>query len=99
MGTSPFDTFALLVPEDRDEEAVESDDPEEMVDIASEHTAAEHPPILSLQPLENSEGDFPRLSHDEEEDWYFLTIELPATAEGKPTKMTLNLVFEGVGEL
>lgn len=99
MGTSPFDTFALLVPQDRDEEVVEIDDPEEMVDIASEHTIAEHPPILSLQPLENAEGEFPRLTHDEEEDWYFLVIELPATADGEPTKLNLNLVFEGIGDL
>jgi hypothetical protein len=99
MGTSPFDTFALLVPQDRDEEVVETDDPEEMVDIASEHTIAEHPPILSLQPLEDAEGEFPRLTHDEEEDWYFLTIELPATADGEPAKLTLNLVFEGIGDL
>jgi hypothetical protein len=99
MGTSPFETFAILIPQDRDEEAVDTDDPEEMVEIASEHTIAEHPPILSLQPIEDAKGEFPRLTHEEEEDWHFLTIEVPATANGKPTKLSLNLVFEGIGEL
>ena len=99
MGTSPFDTFALLIRVDRDEEVVESNDPEEMVEIASEHTIADHPPILSLQPLEDAEGEFPRLTHNEEEEWYFLTIDLPATAKGEAAELTLNLVFEGIGEL
>lgn len=99
MGTSPFDTFALLIPQDRDAEVLELNDPEDMVDIASEHTIAEHPPILSLQPRPEADGEFPRLTFNEEEEWHFLTILLPATSEGKESQLPLNLVFEGIGEL
>jgi hypothetical protein len=99
MGTSPFDTFAILIPVDRDEEVLESNDPEDMVEIASEKTIAEHPPILSLQPREQADGEFPRLTHNEEEEWHFLTVLLPATSEGKETQLPLNLVFEGLGDL
>ena len=99
MGTSPFDTFALLIPVDRDAEARVVDYAEDAVDIASEHTIAEHPPILSLQPREEADGEFPRLTYEEEHEWHFLTILLPATAEGKEAQLPLNLVFEGIGEL
>ncbi len=61
LGTSPFDTFAILIPYQKDAEVVEFMDPEVMVEIASEDTPAEHPPILSLQPLEKAKGTFPRL--------------------------------------
>lgn len=99
MGTSPFDTFAILIPQARDAEVLELDDSEEMVDIASEDTIAEHPPILSLQPREESDGEFPRLTFEEEEEWHFLTVLLPATSEGEATELPLNLVFEGIGDL
>ena len=99
MGTSPYDTFALLIPQDRDAEARAVEYAEDAVDIASEHTIAEHPPILSLQPRDEADGEFPRITHDEEHEWHFLTILLPATSEGEKTELPLNLVFEGIGEL
>ena len=51
-------------------------DPEVMVEIAGEDTPAEHPPILSLQPLKKAEGSFPRLAHSDEDAWHFLMLKL-----------------------
>lgn len=99
MGTSPYDTFALLILNERDAEARDMEYAEDAVDIASEHTIAAHPPILSLQPRDDADGEFPRLTHDEDHEWHFLTLLMPATAKGEATTLPLNLVFEGIGEL
>ena len=99
MGTSPFDSFAILVPYEKDADVLEFMDPEEMVDIASEDTPAEHPPILSLQPTDHAEGDFPRMEEEEEEEWHFLSIKIPAIAGDEKTELPLNLVVVGIGEL
>jgi hypothetical protein len=99
MGTSPYETFALLIIQDRDEEAVGYDDPIDMADIAAEHTAAEHPPILAFQPLEDPEGEYPRLTKHEDEEWHYLAIQFPATIEGEESKMSVNIVFEGIGDI
>ncbi len=100
MGTAPFDTFALLLPHDKDAEVREFPDHDTMVDLASEDTVALHPPILSLQPLEEPGGEFPRLHWNEEEEWHFIYLSFPVeTPEGKTAKLPLGLVFEGMGEI
>ena len=98
LGTSPFDTFAILVPYQKDAEVLEFMDPEVMVEIASEDTPAEHPPILSLQPLEKPKGSFPRLDHHEEEAWNSLCLKLSGKVGDEKREMAVKLVFEGIGE-
>lgn len=100
MGTAPFDTFGLLVPAAKDAEVREYPDHDTMVEMASEDTVAEHPPVLSLQPLDDATGDFPRLYWDDEDEWRFLYLKFPtATPDGKKTDLPLGLVIEGMGEL
>lgn len=99
LGTSPFDTFAILVPYQKDAEVLEFMDPEIMVEIASEDTPAEHPAVLSLQPLEKAEGTFPRLDHSDEEAWHFLLLKLSGKVGEEKRDMAVKLVFEGIGEL
>jgi len=99
LGTSPFDTFAILVPHQMDAEVLKFMDPEIMVEIASEDTPAEHPAVLSLQPLEKAEGPFPRLDHSDEEDWHFLLLKLSGKVGEKKRDMAVKLVFKGIGEL
>ena len=99
MGTAPFDTFAVLLPHEKDAEVLEYPDHETLVELASEDTIAEHPPILSAQPLDDSSGEFPRLSSEGEDDWHFLCLKLSAKADGKSMDLVFQLVFEGVGEL
>ena len=99
LGTSPFDTSASLIPYKKDAEILEIMDTEVMVEIAGEDTPAEHPPILSLQPLENAKGSFPRLEHNEEDAWNSLCVKLSGKVGDEKRDMTVKLVFEGIGDL
>ena len=99
MGTSPYDTFAILMPFDKDDELKEYADHEFMVELASEDTIAEHPPILALQPMDSVEGEFPRLQMNEEEEWHSFCMKFPAKAGDESTVLPLFIVFEGIGEL
>lgn len=99
LGTAPFDTFAILIPNERDGQLKDMPDHETMVELAQEGTIAEHPPILSLQPFEKVEGEIPRLELNEEHEWEFLYLTFPIEAEGKKSEITVGLVVHGVGEL
>ncbi len=99
MGTSPFDTFAILIPYDKDDELKEYADSEFMVELASEDTIAEHPPILALQPMDGVEGEFPRLHVNGEEEWHSFCMKFPAKAGDKSTVLPLFVVFEGIGDI
>ena len=99
MGTSPFDTFALLMPHDKDFELKEFADHEFMVELASEDTIAEHPPILAMQPMASDEGEFPRLEYEEEDEWHSLCLKFPTKAGAESVTLPIHLVFEGIGDL
>ena len=98
MGTAPFDTFAMLIPNARDGELKGVPDHDKMVDIAKEKTVTEHPPILSLQPMKAAEGEFPRIDEGGEE-WHFLTIKLPGKSGADAVEVPVQLVFDGIGDL
>lgn len=99
MGTSPYDTFAILMPLDAEAELKEYRDHETMVDLASEGTIAEHPPILALQPMANAEGEFPRMGMNEEDEWYFVCLKFPVKVGDETVELPVQFVFEGIGEL
>lgn len=100
MGTAPFDFFAILIPHEKDGELFEKGPPDHdfLVEIASEDTVAEHPPILSIQPYDKAEGDFPRLDEGEE-DWQFLNLQLPVNVGGESKTLAIHLVYEGIGDV
>lgn len=98
MGTSPTDTFAVLIPADRDRDVRAYPEHDEMVDISLEHTAANHPPILSLQPRENAGEEYPHLDTGGN-DWHFVCLKLPAKAGEETFDITLQMVIEGIGYL
>lgn len=99
LGTAPYDTFAILIPNERDGQLKDMRDHDTMVELAQEGTIAEHPPILSLQPFEKTEGEIPRLELNEEHEWEFLYLTFPIEADGKKSEITVGLVVHGVGEL
>ena len=101
MGTAPFDTFAILIPYEKDGQLFENGPPDHdfLVEIASEDTVAEHPPILSIQPYDKAEGDFPRLDEADDEEWLFLNLQLPVKVGGESKTLAIHLVYEGIGEL
>ncbi len=101
LGTAPFDTFAILMPNDKDHLLKDGYNHDNMVELAQEGTIAEHPPILSLQPIEKekAEGEFPRIEVNAEHEWEFLYIKFPIDAAGTKTELTVGLVVQGIGEL
>ncbi len=99
MGTAPFDTFAILIPNAKDAQLKDGYNHDAMVELAQEGTVAEHPPVLSLQPFEKIDGEFPRIELDEEHEWEFLYLQFPLDAAGTKTELTLGLVVQGIGEL
>ncbi len=99
LGTSPFDTFAILVPYDTDDELKEYADPEFMVELASENTVAEHPAIIALQPMDGAEGEFPRLHVNEEEGWHSFCMKFPVKAGADSAVLPVHVVFEGIGDI
>jgi hypothetical protein len=99
MGTSPYDTFLVLVPLDADEIVAEYMDHDEMVELALEPTATAHPPILALQPMDSADGEFPRIDENTDEQWHFLCLKWPTAIGDKTIELPLQIVFEGIGEL
>lgn len=98
MGTAPFDTFAILVPFAKDASLDGFPDHDSLVDTSSEDTIAEHPPILSIQPMKSAEGEFPRLDEGGD-DWRFLSIQFPVNDGDKSKGVPLQFVYDGIGDL
>ena len=98
IGTAPFDTFAMLVPHERDAKLGGIPDHDALVELSMEGTAGQHPSILSLQPMKKAEGEFPSLTEGGH-DWKFLNIKLPIKVGDKTESIAVQLVYEGAGDL
>ena len=100
MGTAPFDTFAILLSHKLEEELFKYGGPDHefLEELSSEDTVAEHPPILSLQPMSSDEGEFPRLDEGGD-DWKFLCIKLPVKIAGEIVHVPVQVVIEGIGDI
>lgn len=101
MGTSPTRTFLLLTPADKDRELEALHDHEALVKASSTVNTAKHPAILNLQPVQQADGDFPRLAAHNDGKHKVVYLRLPAKVEGQsePAQLTLALVYEGKGEM
>ena len=101
LGTSPHHSgFMLFMPWDKDtDDLANYSDREDMWELSLEDTEVGHPPILNLQALDSVEGEFPRIEENEEEEWSFLTLNLPGMVGGEAFDIPVRLVIEGMGEL
>lgn len=98
LGTAPFDTFAMLVPHERDTKLNGIPDHDTLVEMSMEDTAGQHPSILGLQPMKKVEGEFPSLAEGGH-DWKYLNIKLPIKVGDETESIAVQLVYEGVGDL
>ena len=98
-GLTWADFFAILIPYDKDDELKEYADHDFLVELASEDTVAEHPPILAMQPMDSADGEFPRLDENEEEEWHSLCLSFPAKAGETALTLPIKVVFEGIGDI
>ena len=101
MGTAPTNTFAILVPAEKDAEIQEFRGHDHLVDVSSENTVAEHPPVLYLRAADDQEVETPAISTMEgmHGDWHMLNFPLKVKAGSDEKNLVLQLVFEGVGDL
>jgi hypothetical protein len=100
LGVAPTRTFALLIPADHDtklDPVVHND----LMKAAATINAAKHPSNLNLQPVEQIEGEFPRLDERNDGQHKVLLLQLPARVgdAGDKTTLTFALVYEGTGQI
>jgi hypothetical protein len=100
LGTSPTETFALLIPAEDDRKLQAFRGHDELVKASSTINAAEHPSNLNLQPVAESGDDFPRLGSQHEGRHKVVCLRLPAKVEGETDLLMVSfaLVYEGKGE-
>jgi hypothetical protein len=100
LGVAPTRTFAVLIPAQNDTQL----DPvahEELMKAAAVINAASHPSALNLQPVEQAEGEFPRLEERNDGEHKVLLLQFPARVgnSGDATTLNVALVYEGTGQL
>jgi hypothetical protein len=100
LGVAPTRTFALLIPA-RDDTKLDPVPHEELMKAAAVINAVSHPSSLNLQPVEQSDGAFPRLDERNDGQHKVLLLEFPArvSTSGDATKLNLAMVYEGTGQL
>lgn len=98
LGTSEFPFFALLVPADKDTELDTFGDTDAMVEASSEDTAAEHPMILLLRPIEDPDVETPAVNepvtHEKS-----IKVKLTGKSDDGEATVPFHLVFYGYGEV
>jgi hypothetical protein len=100
LGVAPTRTFALLIPA-KDDTQLEPVAHDELMEAAAVINAAGHPSSLNLQPVEQANGEFPRLEELNDGQHKVLLLQFPARvdASGDATKLNVALVYEGTGQI
>jgi hypothetical protein len=100
LGVAPTRTFALLLPAQQDTR-LEPIAHKDLMKAAATINAARHPTNLNLQPVETSQGDFPRLEARSGGQHKAVLVRLPGRVgqSGEPTTLTFALVYEGTGQI
>jgi hypothetical protein len=101
LGVAPTRTFALLIPAKIDTK-LEPIEHEALMKAAAKINAAMHPSNLNLQPVEKTEGEFPRLEERNGGDHKVLLLKLPAhvgETKSDGTTLTFALVYDGQGTI
>ena len=100
LGTADYSTFAILLPAKDDTEVDGLDGHDDLVGASAEESATGHPMILSLRPSSCGEGDAPRLT-EPASDHKAICLNLSAKLadNDEPIRISLELVYEGAGQL
>jgi hypothetical protein len=100
LGVAPTRTFALLIPA-KDDTQLDPVAHEELMKVAAVINAAGHPSSLNLQPVEQMDGEFPRLEERNDGQHKVLLLQFPARLDNSSdaATLTLALVYEGTGQL
>jgi len=100
LGVAPTRTFAMLLPAKQDTK-LEPVAHEELMKAAAKINAAKHPSNLNIQPVEKTEGEFPRLEERNGGEHKVLLLKIPGRVGKSADKSTLTfaLVYDGQGQL
>jgi len=100
QGSAPSRTFALLIPAKQDTK-LEPLPRKELLKAASATNAAHHPSNLNLQPVDSTDGQFPRLGDLNDGKHQVVLLKLPARMgeKGDATPLTFALVYAGTGNI
>jgi len=100
LGVAPTRTFALLIPA-KDDTQLDPVAHEELMKAAAVINAVSHPSNLNLQPVEQADGEFPRLEERNDGQHKVLLLQFPArlSTSDDVTKLNVALVYEGIGQL
>jgi hypothetical protein len=100
LGVAPTRTFALLIPAKQDKklDPIEHD---ALMKAAAAINAAKHPSNLNLQPVEKTDGEFPRLEERNGGEHKVVLLKLPAVVSSSKERTTLTfaLVYDGLGTI
>jgi hypothetical protein len=100
QGTAPTRTFALLTAAAKDRQLESLYQHDALVKISSTINAAKHPSNLNLQPIEQTDGEFPRLVAHNDGQHLTVYLRLPAKVQGQdgPHDLPFALVYQGKGQ-
>jgi hypothetical protein len=100
QGSAPSRTFALLIPAKQDTK-LDLLPRKELLKAAATTNAAHHPSNLNLQPVESTDGQFPRLGELNDGKHQVVFLKLPARIgeNGEETALTFALVYAGTGQI
>ncbi len=96
VGTSLTRDFLLLVQAEHDQ-SVEPLEYDRLTEDSAEAAGSSHPCLLSMQRVA-ADAEHARMHHDEDHDWWILTLNGRSKAGDKASPLVIRLVVVGVGE-
>ncbi len=95
IGTSPTRDFVLLLAADADTKAANLSG-EDLIAKSIDAAGTAHPAMLCLQQVEGQAADGLAIRHNEEHDWWIITVQSDAKAGDKARKLPIDLVVVGI---
>jgi hypothetical protein len=93
VGTSPTRDFLCLVQAASDRTAGPLP-VKKLIELSAEASESNHPALLSLQPAQPAKDGAPAIRHDQERDWWILSLQ-GIVAGGKSEQLPIGLVVVG----
>jgi hypothetical protein len=94
IGTSATRDFLLAVPAKKDTSPEPMASADELNQKSAEASGSAHPAILSMLPVEKA-GEKPQLTHDEDHDFWILTLNISVKAKDKTKDLPIRFVVIG----
>lgn len=94
IGTSDTADFLLALPAKKDASTEPMTNPDELNQKSAEASESAHPAIISMLPVEKA-GEKPTLTHNEDRDFWILTVSVAAKAKDKTKKLPVRFVVLG----